>query len=70
MPFAQERTMSLSLWQQLPANLLRMKYPRWKKLTHDIQQLVVELAEQQKFTCAFCKQAHELCAEVGDGVKG
>jgi len=55
--------MSLSLWRELPDGLLRMKYPRWKRLPRDVQPLIVELAARQNFTCAFCKRARGLEVE-------
>lgn len=46
--------MSFDLWTQLPDQFLRMKFARWQKLDHDVRNIIVELANKQKFKCAIC----------------
>src|ERR1700730_7845934 len=53
-------TMSLILWNQLPAGFLKMNYKRWVRLGHAIQQLIVELASEQHFKCALCSEDQAL----------
>ena len=46
--------MHFKLWQKLPNGFLAMKYWQWCKLDQDILQLVVQLANEQKFKCGLC----------------
>jgi hypothetical protein len=43
--------MSFTLWNRLPDGFLKMGYKRWAGLDHDVKELIVELAEKQKFKC-------------------
>ena len=55
--------MSIVLWQKLPERFLRMKFPAWNKLDHNVKRVVVELAKKQDFTCALCSRNHGLEVE-------
>jgi hypothetical protein len=54
---------SFELWQKLPPELLRKKSSGFSRLDYGLQQLVVVLAEKQKFKCALCDQDHSLVIE-------
>ena len=66
--------MSQSLWQSLPADFLKKKYPAWDRLDHEVKLLIVELAKNQNFKCALCNRRHGLeiehdhDPEHGDGI--
>ena len=55
--------MSLEFWQELPEGFLRKAYTQFCKLDLGIQQLIVELAKDQKFRCALCTKDHRLLIE-------
>ena len=44
-------------WEKLPYRFLKMRYPAFSRLPLDVQTLVGELAEKQKYTCAICTDA-------------
>jgi hypothetical protein len=48
--------MSADLWQRLPERFLKMGYPRFLKHDGEVRQLIVDLAEAQKFKCAICRE--------------
>jgi hypothetical protein len=50
-------------WQKLPQRFLKMKYTSWGKLDYDVKQLVVELANSQRFKCALCSETDGLVIE-------
>jgi hypothetical protein len=49
-------SVSFDLWQKLPDGFLKKKYRAWCKLDHEVQSLIVELASDQNFRCAFCSR--------------
>lgn len=51
------------LWSQLPAGFLKKSPKGWLRLDHDVRRLVVELAREQNFKCAFCDTAKGLIIE-------
>jgi hypothetical protein len=51
---------SYTSWQKLPVGFLKMKFRGWCQYATETQRLIVELAERQKFQCAFCDQNHTL----------
>ena len=55
--------MSFHFWDDLPENFLRMKYRSFRKLAYDVQQLIIELAKDQKFRCALCREERNLIIE-------
>jgi hypothetical protein len=55
--------MSFILWRKLPERFLKMKYQRWCKLDKDVQRLIVELANDQKFKCSLCPRDRDLVVE-------
>lgn len=55
--------MSLILWNKLPYSFLNMKFKRWSKLDRDVQALILELANEQKFKCALCSRDRDLIVE-------
>jgi hypothetical protein len=44
-------TSSFELWQKLPTDFLKRKYPGWCQLDYDVQCLVVELAVFETNIC-------------------
>jgi hypothetical protein len=56
-------TMSFELWQKLPEEFLRMKYPRFSKYGGDVKRLIVELAVKQNFKCALCGRDRNLVVD-------
>ena len=55
--------MSFALWNKLPEAFLKMAYKRWGGLDQDVKELIVELAEKQKFKCVHCPRGHKLIVE-------
>ena len=55
--------MSYELWQKLPKRFLKKKYQWWYNLDQDVKQLIVELANDQKFKCALCTRDRDLIVE-------
>jgi hypothetical protein len=55
--------MSDRLWSELPAGFLKKSPKGWMRLDRDVRRLVVELAREQKFKCAFCDKAKGLIIE-------
>jgi hypothetical protein len=49
-----------TLWEKLPAGLLKKGYPAWCRLDWQVQKLVVKLASGQRFQCAFCPETRNL----------
>lgn len=49
-----------TLWETLPAGFLRKGYAAWSRLDWQVQKLVVELATDQNFKCAFCPESSSL----------
>jgi hypothetical protein len=56
-------SMTDDLWDQLPAGFLMKSPIGWTRLDRDVRRLVVELAREQKFKCAFCDKAKGLIIE-------
>jgi Recombination endonuclease VII len=55
--------MSQSLWERVPVGFLKKGYKAWGLLDREVQQLIVELAKDQNFKCAFCGKDHSLVIE-------
>jgi hypothetical protein len=49
-----------TLWEKLPAGFLKKCYRAWCRLEWQVQKLVVKLATEQGFRCAFCPQTRNL----------
>jgi hypothetical protein len=45
-----------TLWERLPPGFLKKKRRGWDQLDYEVKLLIVELAEEQKFRCAFCSK--------------
>jgi hypothetical protein len=52
-----------SLWEKLPADFLKKNYRAWCQLDGEVQLLIVELAGEQYFKCAFCSRTRGLIIE-------
>jgi hypothetical protein len=67
--------MSCTLWQKLPCRFLKIGEKAWGRRDLEIRRLIVELAEKQKFQCAFCDRnqnleiEHDHDPELGPGGK-
>ncbi len=67
--------MSLELWQKLPPSFLKKRFNGWDKLSPDVKELIVELAQKQNFRCALCPEdrhleiEHDRHPEEGPGNK-
>jgi hypothetical protein len=53
----------MSLWEELPDDLLRKKRRGFSRLDYDVQRLIVKLARDQGYKCAHCSQSHDLIIE-------
>jgi hypothetical protein len=52
-----------TLWERLPPGFLKKTWRGWNRLDYEVKLLVVELAERQKFHCAFCRVDRGLIIE-------
>ena len=52
-----------SLWGELPPGFLKKGDRGWDRLDYAVKLLIVELAEQQNFKCAFCSKNRGLIIE-------
>jgi hypothetical protein len=55
--------MSYRLWRGLPDGFLKKSYRYFCKFDPNVQRLIFELAEGQKFKCALCSKRHGLLIE-------
>lgn len=55
--------MSLGFWNLFPDRHLKMSYSTWRRLDHGVKELLVELAREQGFKCAFCPRTTHLIVE-------
>ena len=55
--------MSQSLWEKLPTGFLKKGIKAYNRLDYEVQLLIVELAKNQNFKCAFCSTKHGLIIE-------
>src|SRR5262245_41913153 len=50
-------------FEELPEGFLKMKFKSWAKLPHEVRDVIVELANKQKFKCALCFRDRGLIVE-------
>lgn len=55
--------MSIELWRKLPERFLKMKFEAWNRLSHEVKQLLVQMAADQNFQCVFCSEDRSLEVE-------
>ncbi len=63
--------MSIQLWKEMPEGFLKKRFKAFDKLDHAVKRLIVDLAKDQKFKCAFsfCDKKYVLEIEHEPGEK-
>jgi hypothetical protein len=52
--------MAIKGWSELPSGFLKIGFGGWMRLDSDVQLIVCELAESQRFRCALCSRSRGL----------